>query len=284
MEQNTLMQLSTDLKAILKEALPRLVHIGGENVRNRTGFWFDNQYIVSTALSATEGEKVDILAYGNKTITATVLGYDSLVNLVLLKPDAEEKFAAWEGEAPELGALAITAAFPSPAGPEARLELIRCVGEDYFQTDGSAFPGFSGSAVISPSGKLLGIVNVNASGNQGHMLPYQFLATLVKKLSTTGSRKRKVLGVRTQTVKNGLLVVDVITGSAAEKAGLMVGDLLMKVNQRELHDAFSLLKNLEATEGEIDITVKRGEQIQPIKLTPTEVAETRTRLWHHHCR
>jgi S1-C subfamily serine protease len=287
MKENLLMQFSGIVSEIVRETIPRLVHIGGENIRFRTGVWFDDECIVTTAVSVVEGEKVPFLGNDGTQGEAIVKAFDSVTGIALLAPDTPKKITPWEGAKAELGSFAITVAFPSTEGPEVRLDTIRCVAEEYFQTDGASFPGFSGAVVISPDGKILGIVLVNASGNNGQMIPFDYLTELVNRLKTSGFRKKRFLGVRTQPVKEGLLIFEVLPGSVSESAGLRVGDLLLSLNGHALNEPLSLLNTLQESEGEVELSVNRGGNLMNVKVTPVEKIETVTRLWKqgvHRCR
>jgi serine protease Do len=274
MKQTLMMDLSENIESIVKEAVTRLVHIGGKGIPYRTGLVLGNGYIVSTAGSADEGETVQVLGPDGSMTDASVKGFDARTGLVLLHSEKFAKVAPCENEPPRLGMLAITVAFPSPEGAEARLDMVRCMGEDYFQTDGSAFPGFSGSVVASPSGKVLGMVLSNAPGNRGQAIPFSRLAGLAEKLKTGGSTKRRVLGLRTQPVKEGLLVAEVVSGSASEAAGVLVGDVLTTINGKNLEGPFSLTEALAQSSGEVELGITRGGKNQTIKVTPAERAET----------
>jgi S1-C subfamily serine protease len=282
MATNIMKQLSNQLVELSDKVQERLVHIGGEGIPYRTGVWFDKTTIVTTAVSAKEGEVVPVLEKNGNILNTRVQAFHSQSEIVILKADEERSIPEWKYEEPHLGALAITIAFPSPAGAEARLELIRIAQEDYFQTDGVGYPGFSGAITISPEGKLLGIVNSNASGNDGQAIPARQLKSIVEQLQTTGSTKKRVIGVRTQQIVNGLLVVEVISGGAAEKANILVGDILVKLNDRELMSNFELLSGLEKSKDDIELSIIRGGKEIKVIVTPDETEENYSRRWKHH--
>ena len=285
-----LKQLSQNIRETAMAVSGRLVHIGGEDIPYRTGIRLDADTIITTALSAEEGEEVSVLLPDGAVQKTVVSAFDSKYDIVLLKAEEKADISEWEGADPELGMLAVTLAFASPAGIEARLDLIRLAEADYFQTDGQAYPGFSGAAVVDPDGKLAGIVNSNLDGNYGQAIPFSRLKEITAKLKAGGSRKKRSLGVRTQPAENGLLITEIISGSAAEKAGLLVGDILLKAAGQELNDIFSLLQALDDSEGETELAVSRGGKEITVKALPDQKAETVSRRHgrmayrgHHHC-
>jgi S1-C subfamily serine protease len=270
MTTDVLKNISADLETLVGSVTPLLVHIGGEGITFRTGLVWDDHHVVTTAIFARDGEPVEALAADGKTITSVVQAFDAKAGIALLKTEAILPAHVWEGERPRLGALAISVAFPSPAGPEARLDMVRCVGEGYFQTDGAAYPGFGGAAVLGPSGQVWGMVTVNASGNRGSVLPFAALRKIVEELERSGSRRRLVLGVRTQTTEDGLLVTGVEPESAAREAGLVIGDILTSIGDRKLATPYDLLAALENGETKLDLSILRGGKAMTLAVTPRE--------------
>jgi len=281
MKQNVLADLSGELQGLVEKVAPYLVHIGAEDIPYRTGVVWNPHFILTTALAAREGEPVAALGPEGKTIQAEVRGFDARSGLALLKTETDLGDPGWEGERPRVGALGAAIAHPSPAGTEAALAMARCVGEDYFQTDADRFPGFSGAAVVSASGKLWGMVTVNAAGNRGLAVPFEQMQKIVDDLEKSGSRRRRVLGVRTQPVEGGLLVTDVAQGSAARESGLLVGDVLGRIGTTDLKHPFDLLEALEKSEGKIEVWLTRGGREMTVEIEPRLEAETTARHWRH---
>ena len=276
---SVLHDLSKEIKDIVSKALPRLVHIGGDGIHFRSGIWFDGSRIVTTALAAEEGETVSVTVSGGERIETKVKAYDSRSGITVLEPDKPAEMDIWKGETPILGEAAVTVAFPSPSGPEVRFDVVRITEDEYFQTDGPAFPGFSGAAVLSAGHELLGIVQNNEQGNYGTVLPYGLLKRIVEKLSSDGSTKRRTLGVKTKSVADGLLVVDVVKDSSAHKNGILVGDILRRVDGADLKDVFDLLKALDGGAGKAVIEILRGGKKQTLEVLPDEEPETAARQW-----
>jgi serine protease DegQ len=277
MNNSILTQLSDNIKEIVALVGPRLAHIGGENIPFRTGIRLDDGLIVTTAMSAEDGDAIEVRFSDGTKGNAVVKAFDARRGIALLATDTKRELVGWESEQPFVGMLAVTVAFASGEGVESRLDLVRCAGEGYFQTDGSPYPGFSGSAVVSSTGKLLGMVESNAHGNHGNVLPYADLSAIVESLKTRGSTKRRVLGLRTHPVAEGLLVVEVMPGSASSKAEIRVGDILISLNASELKDPLSLIDTLQTSTGEVEITLDRGGNRISCKAVPEEKAETVTR-------
>ncbi len=252
-------ELSDELSASTAKAVKGLVHVGGDDVAGRTGVIWADGFVVTLARQAVDGETVPVVLASGEA-QATVHAWDSRTGLAVLKVTgaADPK---WKRSAvPVVGSLALTVAFPSPQGPEARLDVVRFVGtsgewsgswgrgatvESFFQTDGSAWPGFTGAAVVDSTGALVGFVVDNKSGNGGFVVSSSDLARLVEPLIKSGSPKRAWLGVSTRPAGGqGLVLLAVDAGSPAEQASWKAGDLLVSLDGQALKEPGDLVRVL----------------------------------------
>lgn len=241
-------QLSEELKTTTAATVPRLVHVGGSGVAGRTGLVWAKGLIVTLARDARDGEPVPVSTAAGAPVTATVRAWDRRTGLALLDaPDVSGE--AWVlAPTPTLGQVVLTVAVPSPHGPEARLDLVRFVGgasewgagvelQSLIQTDGPAFPGFGGAAVIDADGALVGLVAENRSGNGGFVVAASDLARHVDHLIQAGSFRKAWLGVATKPAGGqGLSLLSVEVGSPADQAGWKAGDLLVTLADHPLRD------------------------------------------------
>ena len=244
-------QFSDDLAAAVSAVSRRLVHVGGPGIAGRTGVLWGN-FAVTLARQAQDGESVPVVLPGGQAVTATVRAWDSRTGLVLLAVP-EVSAEPWKVASAAVGSLVLTVSFPSPQGPEARLDLVRFAGaesewargvtlQSFFQTDGLAFPGFTGAAVVNADGDLVGFVATNQGGNGGFVVGAVDLARMVESLAQTGSPRRAWLGVSTRPAGGqGLILVGIEAGSPAEEAGWAVGDLLVSLAEKGLREPADLV-------------------------------------------
>jgi S1-C subfamily serine protease len=119
--------------------------------------------------------------------------------------------------------------------------------ESFIQTDAAVNPGNSGGALVDKSGNLVGI-NTAIISQTGSYAGYSFAvpSNMVKKvvgdLIDFGSVKRAVLGITMQEItdkiaeelklssRNGVYIVEVSSGGAADKAGIKPGDILLSID------------------------------------------------------
>jgi len=129
--------------------------------------------------------------------------------------------------------------------------------ENFIQTDAAVNPGNSGGALVNTSGQLIGI-NTAIASKTGSYAGYSFAVpvNIAKKVLDDilkyGEVKRAILGVRIQDLTSdlaeengikdikGVFVPAVVEGSAAEKAGLKDGDVILAIDGEEVNKASEL--------------------------------------------
>ncbi len=281
--------LSDSISALAKAASAKLFHVPSP-MGGRTALGFDGKLLLVPASEASEGEALSILAPGGAEVEAKVKGFDPGLGLAVLELAKELPETAWTAAsaAPALGSLVLVAAYPSPEGPEVRLDALRLAGgqgdDAYLQTDGAPFPGFAGAAIVEPEGALAGFVLADRSGNRGWALPASRAAALVTAIASGQTASRAWLGVSTVPIaapselaglfgdgrENALLVAGVEADSPAAKADLRVGDILASIGGRSLAEPGDLLDALdEAAPGaQLTLVVLRSGERKELSATP----------------
>jgi S1-C subfamily serine protease len=160
--------------------------------------------------------------------------------------------------------------------------------EDVIQTDAALNPGSSGGALADARGRIVGINTAVAGVGLGLAVPVnatslRIIASLVK----DGRVRRAYLGlVSTPTQlqpsavvrtghRQGLLVVEVLPGSPAERATLRAGDILLRVGPGPVSNAESLQKLLfaEAIGEPLELAVLRDGTELRLVAVPAEMTE-----------
>ena len=133
--------------------------------------------------------------------------------------------------------------------------------DNVIQTDAAINPGNSGGPLLNSSGQVIGINVAVASGAQniGFAIPVNIVTDALAQYNKSGKFASKAyLGVEYQMVSKqsavlnnvpeGAYVVNVITGSPADKAGLQVDDIITKIDGKTLNESNSLadvIKNIK---------------------------------------
>lgn len=279
-------ELSEELSAATAKAAKGLVHVGGEEIAGRTGVIWSDGFVVTLARQATDGEEVPVVLPGGGEAKGVVHAWDSRTGLAVLKVAGANDPKWKRTSVPAVGSLALTVAFPSPQGPESRLDAVRFVGgsadwsgawgrgasvESFFQTDGSAWPGFTGAVVVDPSGALVGWVVDNKPGNGGFIVSSRDLERLVEPLIKSGSPKRAWLGVSTRPAGGqGLALLSVDEGSPAAAAGWKAGDLLVSLSGQALKEPSDLVRVLGGLTPDASVPARllREGEVLDLAVTP----------------
>ena len=236
---------------------------GGAQARQASGSGViirEDGYIVTNNHVVENAEKVEVTLNNNKTYEAVVVGTDPATDVALLKVDETGLPTVAIGDSDQLRlgqwVLAIgspydlrstiTAGIVSAKGRQMQHAQGELKIESFIQTDAAVNPGNSGGALVNEKGELVGI-NTAIISQTGSYSGYSFAipSNLVKKvigdIIEFGSVKRALLGVLMQEIDSkkaeelnlsapeGVYIVEVTKGSAADKAGLQSGDVITAI-------------------------------------------------------
>jgi S1-C subfamily serine protease len=259
--------------------------------------WEADGVVVAASHAVESDEGISVILGDGSRHDATLVGRDRDSDLAVLKVAATGLPAIpreTDESAARVGSLALAVARPGDAGLVATLGVISRKQET--QTDGNPeyvlntdavlYPGFSGGPLVSANGRMLGLIDRLFGRGMGVALGVPLVARVVDALRAEGTAKRGYLGVRTQLVnlpeglraglaltqERGLLVANVETGSAADAAGLLLGDTLLKLDDAPLEDVFDLRRHLKAGRA-VTLTLLRGGQLQQVAATIGEAGE-----------
>lgn len=158
--------------------------------------------------------------------------------------------------------------------------------ENLLQTDASINPGNSGGPLLNLMGEVIGIntaINAEAQGI-GFAIPTSTVLSVLEDLKKGASTVRPWIGVQVRSVDEdvmrslgldsaeGALVVGVINGSPADKAGLRQGDVIVEFNANVIKDADDLVAAIKACQVNANVSalVVRNRQLRTFNLTIAE--------------
>jgi len=158
--------------------------------------------------------------------------------------------------------------------------------EDVIQTDAALNPGNSGGALADSRGRVVGINTAVAGFGLGLAVPVNpTTRRIIYALLHDGRVRRAFLGLVTTPAplqprlaerfgqRTALRVVEVVSGSPAERAGLHRGDLVLAVQGQHLRDAQSLQKQLfaDAIGRRTEVTAIRNGALVDVVAVPAEL-------------
>lgn len=223
----------------------------------------DDGYIVTNNHVIKGGNKIEIILDDKRTYIAEVIGIDPSTDLALIKIDEkglpflkygnseDTKVGEWVlavGNPFNLTST-VTAGIVSAKGRN--LGLLRDADgmqiESFIQTDAVVNPGNSGGALVDLNGELIGIntaiqTSTNVYMGYSFAVPVSLVKKVVDDLLKYGEVQRALLGVRIMDITSdlakeygidklkGVYIADVNMESAAQKAGIKAGDIILEVN------------------------------------------------------
>ena len=240
-------------------------------------------------------DNIRVLLPNGNVAAATLVGRDPGSDLALLRLDQKvDKIFESAGRPARVGQPVIALGKPEPIGIQASFGIITALGEGlrtmrgsviekYIATDATPYPGFSGGPLISLTGEVVGINTSGLVGGTSIAIPIQIALNVATQLETFGKVKRGFLGVKSQRVeinetirrdgaiaqKTGLLLVGVEANGPADRFGLMVGDILTRIDSQVVADQDDLF--IALTGGivgkSVMVEVVRGGKMSSVPVT-----------------
>ncbi|MCB9109735.1 MAG: trypsin-like peptidase domain-containing protein [Anaerolineales bacterium] len=256
MSKNIFTELSDAMANAAERAGSYTVLVDARRRFPASGIAFAKDMILTAGHVVEREEDIKILLGDGKELTARLVGRDPGTDLAVLKLDSASAAPASLAKSPaRVGQFVLALGRPSSNGIETSFGTVNKIGgpvrtgrggmlEQYIKTDIVSYPGFSGGPLINGEGELLGI-NTSGFGMGGEAItiPTDVAWKVAETLAKHGKIKRGFIGIRSQTVnlstdvqsqlnreeETGLLVVGIEKDSPAEKAGMMIGDILVGV-------------------------------------------------------
>jgi len=220
-----------------------------------------NGYIITNAHVVENASEITVTAQDDHQYKAEIVGADEGSDVAVLKLKQGKLPAIPLGDSSKLEVGDFVVAIGNPFGLQHTVTsgIVSALGrvgigdptksyEDFIQTDASINPGNSGGALVNLRGELVGINSAILSRTGGNIgigfaIPVNMVKSVMDQLIKFGEVKRGLLGVNIINLTpdvvqamgapedtQGALVTQVVSGSAAEKAGIKVNDIISSVN------------------------------------------------------
>ncbi|MEZ9624250.1 Do family serine endopeptidase [Aliivibrio fischeri] len=243
----------------------------GVIVDAKKGYIVTNHHVINNA------EKILVQLYDGREYTAELIGSDELSDIALLKLEeaknlTEIKLA--DSDNLRVGDFSVAIGNPFGLGQTVTSGIISALGrsglnldnfENFIQTDAAINSGNSGGALVNLNGDLIGINTAILGPNGsnvgiGFAIPSNMVRNLSEQILEFGHVKRGILGVQGGELtpelaeafgyetNHGAFVSQVVPDSAADKAGIQAGDILISINGKKIQ-TFGELRAKVATLG-----------------------------------
>jgi serine protease Do/serine protease DegQ len=281
-------------------AMKRSQSLGsGVIVDARRGWVITNNHVIENA------DEITVTLRDQRSFKAKLLGTDPAVDIALLQIEGDKltELPLADSEGLEVGDFVVAIGNPFGLGQTVTYGIVSALGrtdlgiegyENFIQTDASINPGNSGGALVTTRGKLVGINTaiVGGAGNIGigFAIPANMVKAITTQLARYGEVQRGQLGVVMQdltrdlarafglTHHGGAVVAQVLPGSAAEKAGIRSGDIIVGIDGRKVKDGSALRNAIGVLRAgtEIELELIRDGKSRTVVATIALPREART--------
>jgi serine protease Do len=245
---------------------PEMRGQGSGFIISQDGYMLTNAHVVSGA------DEITVRLRDRREFKAKVIGSDKRTDVALIKVEATGLPFVTIGNPEKLKVGEWVMAIGSPFGFENSVTkgIVSAKGRDlpqdivpFIQTDAAINPGNSGGPLFNLRGEVVGInsqIYSRSGGFQGlaFSIPIDYAMNVADQIRTTGKVTRGWLGVNIQaltkdladnfglTKPEGVLIAGVEKGSPAEKAGLEVSDVILKLDNKPVAAAVDLQRLVAA--------------------------------------
>ena len=229
------------------------------------GYIITNNHVVDGA------DELEVTLNDNRKFDAKLIGTDPATDIALIKVDAQGLPTIPFGDSDRLRLGEWVLAIGSPYNLRSTITagIVSAKGrsmpnydgefkiESFIQTDAAVNPGNSGGALVDKAGNLVGIntaivSQTGAYAGYSFAVPVNIVKKIVSDLIDYGSVRRALLGVTMRPIDqkiadelklsslNGVYIVEVLPGSAADKAGVKEKDVLVMIDSMKVTNASSV--------------------------------------------
>ena len=254
-------ELSSELSKAIQDVGKSVVTVQPGGGRTASGIFLDEQTIVTTARAVADHETIRVRVSSEKPLNATLVGSDSETDIAVLKLETKTGTPAVFSEDPKLAVGELVLAI----GRTRRGNLVASAGilsgvmgewytfrgkkvEAFIRPDLNLYSGFSGGALVGADRKVIGMNTVALRRESPLAVPYATIKRIGTVLREKGYVPKPYLGLGLQPVRVpeslkrklnltqevGALVVHVDSDGPSDKAGLLLGDVLLQVEDQVL--------------------------------------------------
>ena len=278
---------------------------GSGIIISEDGYILTNNHVInSTSTNSfyqiSEANNLKVKLYNDETeYEAKVIGSDAQTDLAVIKIDKTGLTAAELGDSDSVQVGEFAMAVGNPLGLQSSISCGIISAKDRevpdsetnttykaIQTDAAINSGNSGGALVNADGKVIGINTLKLAGDGiegiGFAIPINSTVDVYKELISKGKISRPYIGItgidldektaKKNNLVQGIYVRSVENFSAAEKAGLQAGDVIIEAEGTKIKtmDELNTIKNKHAVGDKLKLKVNRNGQEKELTLTLQE--------------
>ena len=276
---------------------------GSGVILSEDGYILTNNHVISSSDSSSfyqvsDAKSVKVKIYGDDTeYDAEIIGADSQTDLAVLKIDKAGLTAAELGDSSsvQIGEFVLAIGNPYELDYSVTAGIISALNREMtventtynvIQADCAINSGNSGGALVNSKGQVIGITTLKLAGEGiegvSFAIPVNDTVPIYKELIEKGKISRPFVGIsgidldEATAIRNGLtkgIYVDsVVSGSGAEDAGIMAGDVIVSFDGKDVStmDELNAIKNTKNIGDKIEIKLYRKSELKTFTITLKE--------------
>jgi|SRR2546425_3434570 S1-C subfamily serine protease len=292
-ETFSLTSFSTTLTDLVERTSAFVVSVHGRPRRPSSGLVFAPELVV-TADHTLERDEQLAVQVDETRYPATLAGRDAATDVAVLRVPGLKTGEPERSDAVRVGAFVMSLSRTGSGGISAGVGVISAIGgplrtgrgialPQVIRTDAAARPGTSGGAIVDTAGRVLGMTTSALLRGFPVAIPSASLWEIAGALAANQGVKRGYLGIGIQPVRlperqragrgeRGVLIASMAPGGAADRTGLLVGDVVVGFNEQPIEDADDLQDALAATapDASAALDVLRGGVLQRVTVVVGE--------------
>ena len=277
---------------------------GSGIIISEDGYILTNNHVVNSSSSSSfyelgKASKITVKLYNDDTeYEAEIIGTDEQTDLAVIKIDKDGLTAAELGDSDgvQVGEFCMAIGNPLGLGSTVTDGIVSAVNREVTDEDGNTYTaiqtnaainsGNSGGALVNSQGQVIGINTLKVSGSGvegvGFAIPINSTKDIYSQLIEFNKVKRPYLGIggieldeetaKANNLTVGIYVKTLEDFSAAEKAGIKVGDVIIKADGKDITtmDELNEIKNAKEIGDKMTLTVWRDGKTRDITVTLQE--------------
>ena len=309
--KSALVSLSEEIENVADKVSQSVVSVRSRTRGNGSGVvWSSDGLIVTCSHIVRKLDELEVSLSNGKSFPAKVIGNDPYSDIALLKIHANGKNDSISlnpieiGDSENLKAGQFVLALANPYGeyPSITEGIITsersslggsqwgAITDNIVITDARLNPGYSGGPLVDVEGKMIGL-NAAYVSSRGIAIRASKVRNITDQLVKHGAIKIAYLGIVTDEIslpsevgaqlepsqEEGLILLSVEKDTAAKKAGLLMGDIIVRLDDQpitNIHDLRRQLLKQDVIGKSVKLAIIRGEKKIELSITPREASRS----------
>lgn len=268
----------------------RVNNLGSGVIMTKSGYILTNQHVIQNA------DQIIVALQSGSIFNATLVGSDKLTDLAVLKIEAENLPTIPQNSkrAVNIGDVVLAIGNPLNLGQSITQGIISATGrnalseggrQNFIQTDASINKGNSGGALVNSAGELIAINTLSLGKNSDELaeglnfaIPINLANKVMEKIIKDGRVIRGYFGVNSSLFysakqlglgEKGVLITGVAPNGPADKAGILEGDLVLRIGNIEADNPAQMMDAIAEMKPNTPVKVQISRQGTPLELNVT---------------